>query len=89
MISQRLRGMSEDGEKVEDLIPKIQEAFNKYTNNSVSVIDKQNGGLNSTYEILQQLSKVYPTLSDEAKAYLNEAIAGNRKQKGDYVQKCA
>lgn len=89
MISQRLRGMSEDGEEVTDLIPKIQEAFNKYTNNSVSVIDKQNGGLNSTYEILQQLSKVYPTLSDEAKAYLNEAIAGNRKQKGDYVQKCA
>jgi TP901 family phage tail tape measure protein len=81
MISQRLRGMSEDGEAVEDLIPKIQEAFDKYTNGAVSIIDKQNGGLHSTFEILQQLSTVYDTLGDEAKAYLNEAIAGNRQNK--------
>lgn len=89
MISQRLRSMDEEGNKVEGLIPKIQEAFDKYTGGSVSVIDKQNGGLNSTYEILQQLSQVYPTLSDESKAYLNEAVAGNRKQNGGFVQKCA
>ena len=46
MISQRLRGMSEDGESVAGLIPKIQEAFDKYTDGAVSIIDKQNGGLN-------------------------------------------
>ena len=80
-ISQRLRGMSDEGEKVVDLVPKIQSAFDKYTNGAVSVIDKQNGGLHSTFEILQQLSTVYPTLSDEAKAYLNEAVAGNRQNK--------
>ena len=81
MISQRLRGMSEDGEAVEGLLPKIQKAFDKYTKGTVSIIDKQNGGLHSTYEILQQLSKIYPKLDDSAKAYLNEAIAGNRQNK--------
>ena len=81
MITQRLKGMSESGESVEGLIPKIQKAFDKYTKGAVSIIDKQNGGLHSTFEILQQLSKVYPTLSDEARAYLNEAIAGNRQNK--------
>ncbi|NMB96836.1 MAG: phage tail tape measure protein, partial [Clostridiaceae bacterium] len=81
MISQRLRGMSEEGESVAGLIPKIQEAFDKYTDGAVSIIDKQNGGLNDTYTILEQLSKVYPTLSEEARAYLNEAIAGNRQNK--------
>lgn len=81
MISQRLRGMAEDGSRVEGLIPKIQEAFDKYTKGAVSVIDKQNGGLHSTYEILSQLQEIYPTLSDEARAYINEAVAGNRQNK--------
>lgn len=81
MISQRLRGMTESGEAVEGLIPKIQEGLNKYTKGAVSIIDKQNGGLHSTYEILEQLSKVYPTLTGEAKAYINELIAGNRQNK--------
>lgn len=89
MITQRLKGMSESGEEIEGLIPKIQSAFDKYTDGAVQVIDKQNGGLNSTYEILSQLQKVYPSLTDEAKAYLNEAVAGNRKQKGGFAQKCA
>jgi len=80
-ISQRLRGMQEDGTAAAEIIPKIQAAFDKYTNGTVSVIDKQNGGLNSTYEILKQLSTIYPTLSDEAKAYLNEQISGNRQNK--------
>ena len=81
MISQRLRGMKEDGESVEGLIPKIQADLDKYTQGAVSVIDKQNGGLHSTYEILSQLSKVYPTLTSEAKAFINESIAGNRQNK--------
>ncbi len=67
--------MNSEGEKIDDLIPKIQAVFDKYTP-GVSVIDKVNGGLHSTYEILEQLSKVYPTLTDEAKAYINEAVAG-------------
>ena len=89
MITMRLKGMEESGEAVEGLIPKIQSAFDKYTHGAVSIIDKQNGGLNSTFEILQQLSTVYPTLTDEAKAYINEAVAGTRKQNGGFVQKCA
>lgn len=81
MISQRLRGMSEEGEVVKDLVPKIQKAFDKYTKGAVSIIDEQNGGLHSTYEILNQLSKVYHILSDEARAYINELIAGNRQSR--------
>ncbi|MDD4780932.1 MAG: phage tail tape measure protein, partial [Tissierellia bacterium] len=81
MITMRLKGMEESGEAVEGLIPKIQESFDKYTDGAVSIIDKQNGGLNSTYEILQQLSKVYSTLTDEEMGFLNEAIAGTRQNK--------
>ena len=81
MISQRLRGMEETGERIEGLIPSIQEAFDKYTKGAVSIIDEQNGGLKSTYEILESLHKVYGNLTDEAKAYLNELIAGNRQSK--------
>lgn len=81
MISQRMRGMEEDGEAIEGLVPKIEAAFMKYTNGTVSMIDKQNGGLRSTYDVLQDLSKVYNDLSDEARAYMNELIAGNRQNK--------
>lgn len=81
MISQRMRGMKEDGEAVEGLIPKIEKALQKYTGGAVSMIDATNGGLRSTYDVLKDLAKVYPTLSKEAKAYLNEVLAGNRQNK--------
>lgn len=81
MISQRMRGMKEDGEAVEGLIPKIEGALQKYTGGAVSMIDSTNGGLRSTYDVLKDLAQVYPTLSKEAKAYLNEVIAGNRQNK--------
>lgn len=80
-ITARLRGMNEEGEEIIGLIPKLQDAFDKYTDGAVSVIDKQNGGLNSTYEILRQLSEVYGDLNDEAQAFLNQQISGTRQAK--------
>lgn len=79
MISQRMRGMTEAGEENAELIPKIEEALQKYTGGAVSMIDKETGGLRSTYDVLQDLAGVYGTLDDNAKAYLNEVIAGNRQ----------
>jgi hypothetical protein len=87
MISQRMRGMKEDGEEIEGLIPKIEKALQKYTTGAVSMMDKQTGELRSTYDVLSDLAKVYPTLTSNQKAYLNEVIAGDNITL--YVQKCA
>lgn len=81
MITQRMKGMTEAGEENKELVPKIEEALQKYTQGAVSMIDKETGGLRSTYDVLQDLSKVYDTLDDNARAYLNEVIAGNRQNK--------
>lgn len=87
MISQRMRGMKEDGEAIEGLIPKIESALQKYTNGAVTMLDKQTGELRSTYDVLNDLAKIYPKLTSSQKAYLNEAIAGDDTTL--YVQKCA
>lgn len=87
MISQRMRGMKEDGEAIEGLVPKIEEALQKYTNGAVSMWDKQTGELRSTYDVLNDLAKVYPSLTSAQKAYLNEVIAGDNTAL--CVQKCA
>jgi len=87
MIAQRMKGMKEDGEEIEGLIPKIEEALQKYTKGAVSMLDKQTGELRSTFDVLSDLAKVYPTLTSKQKAYLNEVIAGDNITL--YVQKCA
>ena len=78
MISQRLRGIDEDGEAIEGLAPKLQKAFKKYANID---IQDQNGELRSTYDILSDLAEVYPTLTSKKKQYLGELAAGNRQVK--------
>ena len=78
MISQRLRGIDEDGEAIEGLAPKLQKAFKEYANID---IQDQNGELRSTYDILSDLAKVYPTLTSKEKQYLGELAAGNRQVK--------
>lgn len=78
MISQRLRGIDEDGEAIEGLAPKLQQAFKEYANID---IQDQNGELRSTYDILSDLAEVYPTLTSKEKQYLGELAAGNRQVK--------
>lgn len=78
MISQRLRGIDEDGEAIEGLAPKLQKAFKEYANID---IQDQNGELRSTYDILSDLAEVYPTLTSKEKQYLGELAAGNRQVK--------
>lgn len=78
-ISQRIRKVTEDGEDNTKVIAKIQSVFDKYVK-GVSVYDV-NGELRSTYDILADLQPRWAGLSSEVKAYVTEAIAGNRQNK--------
>jgi len=78
MVSQRLRGITEDGEEIDGLMPKLQKAFKEIANID---IQNTNGQLRSTYEILSDMAKVFPTLTDEQRQYLGELAAGNRQVK--------
>ena len=76
-ISLRLQGMTEDGEAVDGLSAKLEKDFN---NLGLTLYDLS-GALKSPYEILRDLSEVYPTLTEAEKAYYTELIAGkNRAQ---------
>ncbi|MEG0771510.1 MAG: phage tail tape measure protein [Clostridia bacterium] len=78
MISQRLRGIDEDGQAIEGLAPKIAEDFKSIANID---IEDGNGGLRSTYAILKDMAAVFPTLTDKQRQYLGELAAGNRNVK--------
>lgn len=69
MISQRLRGIGEDGEAIDGLVPKLQKAFKDYANID---IQDENGELRSTYDILSDLAKVYPSLTSKQRQYLGD-----------------
>lgn len=79
MISQRLRGIGEDGEAIEGLMPKLQKDFMEIA--KISIIDPETGGLRSTYDILSDMAKVFPTLTSQQRQYLSELAAGNRQVK--------
>ena len=78
MISQRLRGIGEDGEKISGLAPKLQETFKTIANIDVENAD---GSLRSTYDILEDMARIWPTLNDQQRQYLGEQAAGNRQVK--------
>lgn len=79
MISQRLRGLDEEGNNVADLIPKLQDEFESLA--GVSILDKQTGQLRSTYDIIVDVAKVWPTLTYNQQQYLAELASGNRQVK--------
>jgi TP901 family phage tail tape measure protein len=77
MISQRLRGIDEDGNAIDGLAPKLKSAFG-----AVGVeIEDVNGNLRSTYDILSDYAKIQDTLTTKQKQYLGELAAGNRQVK--------
>ena len=79
MISQRLRGVREDGEAIEEagFMPKLKSMFSEVGIN----IEDSNGELRSTYAILNDLSGVWDKLSSKQKQYFGEKVAGNRQVK--------
>ena len=78
MVSQRLRGISEEGDKIVGLVPKLQRAFKE-----IAGIDIQdaNGELRNTYDILSDMARIFPTLTSKQRQYLAELAAGNRQVK--------
>lgn len=78
MISQRLRGLNEEGEALEaSFIPKLGKAFGDV---GIQIMD-QNGELRSTYDILNDLAVKWDDLSSAQRQYLGEKAAGNRQVK--------
>lgn len=74
-ISQRLRAVDEDGSEIDGLSAELQNAFG-----SIGVtIQDANGELKSTYDILSDYAKVFPTLTSEQKQYFGELAAGKRQ----------
>jgi TP901 family phage tail tape measure protein len=76
MISQRLRGMSEDGDEIEGLASKIEESFQRIAGIDITTDD---GGLRSTFDIMSDMARVFPTLTEQQRQYLSELAAGNRQ----------
>ena len=78
MISQRLRGIGEDGEAVSGLSAKLQKDFKEIAN--IDIEDGE-GGLRSTYDILNDMAKIMPTLTEQEQQYLGGLAAGNNRVK--------
>ena len=76
ILNQRLRGISESGDEIEGLAPKLQSAFKEIA--GIDIADA-NGELRSTYDIIADLAKVADTLGSKERQYLFELAAGNRQ----------
>lgn len=74
-ISQRLRAVDEDGSEIDGLSAELQDAFGTI---GVTIQDA-NGELRSTYDILSDYAKVFPTLTSEQRQYFGELAAGKRQ----------
>jgi TP901 family phage tail tape measure protein len=78
-ISMRLRGMSEEGEELGNFLPELEAHFNRIG----LTLRKNDNTFKSTYEIFDDLSKVWNNLSDMNRASLVELIGG--KEQGAVV----
>lgn len=74
-ISQRLRGIDEDGSEIDGLSAKLGDSFDKIG----VAIEDSNGELRSTYDIMSDYAKIYPTLTSEQKQYYAELAAGKHQ----------
>lgn len=88
VLSMRIRGMKgeleELGEEYEnvDSISKIQTQILNQTNGAVNIFDDE-GNFRATYDILEDIAKVWDKISQTDQAALLETIAG--KQRGNQV----
>lgn len=73
-ISQRLRAIDENGEAIDGMSAKLQDAFG-----SIGVNIEDNGELRSTYDILADYAKIYPELTSEQRQYFGELAAGKHQ----------
>lgn len=72
IITLRLQGMDDEGEKNLELMSQMEGLFNKLG----KTVYNTDGTLKNTYDLLGELADVYPTLTAAEKAYVTETIAG-------------
>ena len=68
----RLRGITDEGEEVEDLLPKLEQSFNKL---GIAIRENEDT-FKSTYDIFDSLATVWDELSDVQQANILELVAG-------------
>lgn len=77
-LTQRLRGLSETGVDgyygVSKLNTALEDMGKKY-GQSISIFDND-GNLRNTFEILQDLSNIYPKMTENERQYIGEMAAG-------------
>jgi TP901 family phage tail tape measure protein len=71
-VSMRLRGVSDEGEDLTDLIPSLEKKFAALG----LTLKKDDNTFKSTYDIFQDLSSVWSDLSDFQRADILESVAG-------------
>ena len=76
-ISQRLRGVGEDGEDATEYVGKLQDEFDKLDINAQIV--KSDGSMESTFNILTAISEKWDALTDSEKQALGELAAGKNR----------
>ncbi|MNH66524.1 Murein DD-endopeptidase MepS/Murein LD-carboxypeptidase precursor [compost metagenome] len=78
-VSMRIRGVSEDGEDLSEIVPKLESNFR-----SIGLtLKKDENTFKSTYEIFGELAKVWDKLSDMKQAEILELVAG--KHQGNVI----
>jgi len=85
VISLRLQNMKgkleELGEPVDDLmeVSKVQTQILNLTHNQVDIIDQNTGEFRNTYQILEDIAKVWDSLNSQSRSSLLEIIAGKNR----------
>lgn len=74
-VTMRLRGITDEGEEVQDLLPKLESEFNKLG----ITIRKNADTFKSTYDIFDSLASKWDELTDFQRANILELIAGKRQ----------
>lgn len=74
-ISQRIRGVSDDGEQMSG---KLQAAFNSVGIN-IEIVDKKTGEMASTFDILKAIAERWDDLTEAQKQNIGELAAGKNQ----------
>lgn len=85
-IAMRLRGVSDEGEDVSQLVPDLQimferinKEFNLIGDNALNLMEADGTTFKSTYEIFDQIQQVWDKLSDIERANLVETMGGKHQ----------
>ncbi|MCY9545225.1 phage tail tape measure protein, partial [Paenibacillus alvei] len=85
-IAMRLRGVKEEGDGVEELVPQLQKTFDRINKDFglmndeiLSVMEEDGVTFKSTYKIFEGVAKVWDKLTDLERANLVETMGGKHQ----------